>query len=310
MYNAPKFWQSGGWISFFLLPLSIIYYIILKLRLSFVKSYRPKLKVICVGGLLVGGTGKTPVSIALSKYLKNKNFCFLANGYGGKIEGPVSLTEHRPTEVGDEALLLGKYGPVIIAKDRLSGILHAEKMAFDYVIMDDGLQNPSIIKDTAILVIDCKNNHIKNKFLLPAGPFRETYNMVKPRIDYTIVIDPKENQEFSSYKNVIKANSKIIIGDLINKKVIAFAAIANPERFFNQLKNLGVDVVDEITFPDHYIYSKEDINKIIDESNRNSLVLITTEKDYVKIPKDLQSKINYIKLEVEFDNNMLEKILQ
>ncbi len=312
MIEAPKFWYkknlSSKILSILFFPLSILWILISLLKNVLTTKYKSKLKVICIGNLTIGGTGKTPFAIYTFKLLKNLGFkpVFLTRGYGGLLKGPVEVKNtHNFRDVGDEALLLNKIGPTFISKDRSLGakLIEKHKDNFNVIIMDDGLQNYQLEQDVKFMLVD-KNLKFGNEFCIPAGPLREPANQGLMRID-AIVLTGNNNRkfDFNNVHNKTVFNSKvktIKLPKIKNEKLLAFCGLANSNKFYETLKENGFNITYTKSFPDHYEYKNEDIDKLISEANKQNLKLITTEKDYVKIKND-KNLINTLPIEMEVD---------
>lgn len=300
--KTPIFWDNKNVVSYILYPFSIIYYVLHKLRCFInINPYKSKIKTICIGNLIAGGAGKTPVAIEVAKYLKSKNktFCFLSKGYGGNFENVIKLNENSNSDlVGDEPLILYNYGDVFVSKNRVSGLKYInDNFDYDYIIIDDGLQNPTFIKDKRILVID-GNFGFGNGFILPSGPMRDKIN--KDHYDLVVINGEDKHNVKKYFKNVI--NSEIVIDNYIDKskEYIAFCGLGRPEKFKNTLINNNIKVKDFIIFEDHYKYNKKDIEKLKNYNYK----LITTEKDWVKI-KDEEIIFLKISLKLNIGENFL-----
>ena len=312
MIKAPKFWYNNNLSSKMLIvlffPLSLLWILISLLQKIFIKKYKSKLKVICIGNLTIGGTGKTPFAIYTYKLLKKLGYkpVFLTRGYGGHFKGPIEVKDtHNSKDVGDETLLLNKIGPTIVSKDRSFGAKLIEKHEdnFNVIIMDDGLQNYQLEQDIKFLLID-KNLKFGNEFCIPAGPLREPVSQGLMTID-AIVLTGNNNKDddFNNVHNKTIFNTKVkTIKSLKikNEKLLAFCGLANSNKFYETLKENGFNVISTKSFPDHFEYKNEDIDKLISEANRKNLKLITTEKDYVKI-KDDKNMVNTLPIEFELD---------
>ena len=310
--KTPNFWKNKNCISFLLYPFSILYYIGRFLHILFSKEYKVNnLKIICIGNIVVGGSGKTPIAIKIGKmFKKNKvNFAFLSKGYKGELKNftKVNHKKHTFKEVGDEPLLLSEIADTYICNNRMEAIKKLSKQnKYNYVIMDDGFQNPTIYKDINILVID-GNYGIGNNQLLPSGPLRETLNSALKRTSFIVLM----NKDIFSLENKIKKIKNIPIFNaktiekrkkLINKKYIAFSGIGRNEKFFNSLNNLKYNVIKKFSFEDHHIYTENEMKKLLDISKNKKAILITTKKDWVKIDKKYKNIINYLDIDVNFSN--------
>ena len=325
MLRTPEFWYKKNIQSkiksFILFPLSIFVILISRLKKIFTKTYKSKLKVICIGNLTVGGTGKTPYAIYTFKILKSLGYnpVFLTRGYGGFNKGPIEVKEtHHFKEVGDEALLLRKIGTTIVSKNRYLGAKFIEKHNnnFDVIIMDDGLQNYQLKQDIKFLLID-KNLKLGNGYCLPAGPLRQPIKHGLTDIDRIIVTgeNKKKETEFMNAFKIPLISSKIKVTNLpkIKKeKLLAFCGLANPSKFYQTLNENGYIVSITKSFPDHYAYKRHDIDQLILDAKKDKLKLITTEKDYVKI-KENNNNINFLSIKMELsgkDKLNFEEFLQ
>ena len=311
MFRTPQFWYKKNFKSkvqiIFFYPFSILWVLIDAFKSYFSETYTSKIKVICVGNLTVGGTGKTPFSIYTYKLLKNLGYnpVFLTRGYGGLKKGPIEVNNsHHFQDVGDEAILLSKIGTTIVSKDRSLGAKFIEKHKnnFNVIVMDDGLQNYQLNKDIKFLLID-KHLKLGNGNCLPAGPLRQPVKSGLNDIDKIILTGESDKNEKDLFKSfnipIIKSNIKTTSLPKIKKeKLLAFCGLANPNKFFDTLKKNGYEISSTRKFPDHYAYKKNDINNLIFYANERNLKLITTEKDYVKIPEN-KKHIHFLPIELE-----------
>ncbi|MBL6851408.1 MAG: tetraacyldisaccharide 4'-kinase [Alphaproteobacteria bacterium] len=314
MINSPKFWYRNDWLSkvlaLIIYPLSIIWIIISFIKKKVSKTYRSRLKIICVGNLNIGGTGKTPFAIYTYKILKELGFnpVFLTRGYGGKEKGPIKVeSTHQYKDVGDEALLLNNIGPTIVSRDRSLGAKFIEnhKYNYDVILMDDGLQNYQLEKNIKFLLVD-KNLKFGNKLCVPAGPLREPINQRLKEIDSIILTGNNTDQDIglrkiSDYISVFNSSIKIMQSSNIKgNKFLAFCGLANPDKFYETLEKGGYKVFLTKSFPDHHQYTEEEINHLILKAKNKNLTLITTAKDYVKII-DKKNEIQVLSIESSFN---------
>ena len=313
MIKTPKFWYynntSSSIIALALYPLSIIWIIISFVKKIFIKPHKSKLKVICVGNLNIGGTGKTPFTIYIYKILKKLGYkpIFLTRGYKGLEKGPVKVKpDHNFKDVGDEALLLSKVGPTIVSANRSLGAKFIEDLKDNYnvILMDDGLQNNKLEKDIKLLLID-KKLKFGNEFCFPSGPLREPIKQGLKYID-AIVLTGNErkfincNNKFN-HKPIFNSSIKIIKSSITKKtNIFAFCALANPDKFFDTLYQNEYNVISKKSFPDHHQYTEKEINNLILNAKSQNLTLLTTEKDYVKI-QDKKNEINFLSIESTLD---------
>lgn len=312
MLNTPQFWQSkySLW-SLLLLPLSWFYQLGNWFKAMFCSKYTSQLPIISVGNINAGGTGKTPVCIEIGKILRDNGFniAFLTRGYGGEATAVevVNRKRHTVQEVGDEALLLSEVADTFVFKNKILGLRTIEsKNTYDVVVLDDGLQSYNIVKDFNVLVLNGEYG-LGNGRILPAGPLRQHLSTVQHEINMVVIngLDvhnlreqfSTEDHIFNSYVRTDKKRATKKDHD-----VIAFSGIGRPERFFHTLsQELNYNIVKEMIFPDHYYFTAEDMDELIVLANNAKAKLITTEKDWQRIPTDYQRDIEYTKIFLEFD---------
>ena len=278
-------------LAFLLLPFSLVYYAISRLVFAWrgLFAYKSKRPVICFGGILAGGVGKTPVVRAVAKM----------------FDSPVVMRGYKKTKktnnVGDEAIMLANDGIAVHVGNRKSNIILLDKQSDrSPIVMDDGMQNPTIKKDISVLVFD-QSLGFGNGFVLPAGPLREPRRVVN-RADAIIVIKNnivKKNFNLPSHIPVFYAENRTIVPYKDGTRLVAFAGIGYPKKFFNSLSG----VVATRSFSDHYQYTDKDITSLFDLAKKKDAVLITTEKDWVRLPKDVRKKIKFARLETKIDDS-------
>jgi len=315
--KAPEFWQTGrgGLSAVGLSPLSWVYGLAGKVHRSFSKPWQPPVPVICIGNVVAGGAGKTPVALDLAQRLQanGTSVSFLSRGYGGSETGPhrVNGEVDRADKVGDEPLLLCRQAPTWVSRDRVRGAEAANQGA-DIIIMDDGYQNPSLIKACSLLVIDGRYG-FGNGRLIPAGPLRETPEDALKRADGVIIIGDDEADLIAfvsgAFPDLPLLRTKIIpgseINNLTNKPLTAFAGIGQPDKFFRTLTDAGCNVVSSRSFPDHHAYSLSDLGHLKSLAEKNNSLLITTEKDSVRIPKDQCQDIEVLTITLQWEDEAL-----
>jgi tetraacyldisaccharide 4'-kinase len=305
--KKPKFWNSKkpSLYSYLLLPFSII------LRLIYLIKTKPKLssskiKTICVGNIYIGGTGKTSLVIKIKEILDQNNIkaCFIKKFYSDQI---------------DEQKLLSKRGSLFTSSSRAAALDEAITNNFEVAIFDDGLQDHSIKYDMEIV---CFNNinWIGNGLTLPSGPLRENINNLK---FYKNVFLNGNEESLSDIKTQIKKiNSNITInqGKYIplniddfdkNKNYLAFSGIGNHKTFIDMLRNNKLKIIDDLEYPDHYQYSKKDLDEITDKAKKQQAKIITTEKDYLRLSSFDKNEISFIKsnLEVLNEKNFIKTLI-
>ncbi len=301
-WKTPSFWRHNNILAYLLWPLSIQYYlfcIILKL----IKKHpadKGKLPLICVGNVVMGGGGKTPTAIALCQLLKTIGYrpAFISKGYGGLLSKGDALQvtgQHSAEQVGDEPLLLLEYAPVFIASQRVKAVKLAEQSSdVDILIMDDGLQNGTVVKHLSLLVVH-GGYGIGNGLLFPAGPLREPFSEAFERVQATIIIgeDKAQITPLIESKSFFHASLAVSSGELPSKKerYVAFAGIAHPSHFFSFLETAGYFLEETVAFPDHYPYKKSDIVQLQALAKTKDAILITTEKDWVRLSPEMKEKV-------------------
>ena len=294
--KKPKFWNNVNFLSICLLPLSLITIIFNYLKTFIITGFRFDIPIICVGNIYIGGTGKTPLSIYIYNLLKKRRY------------KPAIVRKYYNSHMDEVNLTKSKVKQFFYDKKRILSISKAEAKKNNVIIMDDGLQDISVIKDLNII---CFNSFdlVGNGFLLPAGPLREQLHNIK---NYQIaIINGKRNIAFEKKLKSISNNieiyqSKYVIKNLKRlrgKKILAFAGIGNPENFFDLLRDNGLKVKKEISFPDHYNYTKKEIENLISKAKDEALTLLTTEKDFFRIKKSGIKNINYVSVELKISNN-------
>ncbi len=293
--REPAFWQQrNSLLSRLLMPLGAVYGEITASRMM-----RPGtvvgIPVICVGNYHTGGAGKTPTTLALVRLLRGLGEApvVLSRGHGGTLRGPVKVEpgRHSAADVGDEPLMMARDVTVVIARNRVDGAALARSTGATVIVMDDGFQNPAIAKDLSLIVIDA-NRGLGNGRVFPAGPLRAPLDRQIPRTDALVVIgDGTAATGVAALVHgrggkVFTARLKpdaVSVQALQGKRVLAFAGIGDPGRFFRTLRNAGVDVAVERAFGDHHPYAAAEIDALVAEARDESLTLVTTEKDLVKL---------------------------
>ncbi len=304
--KTPTYWKNKNIISLLLWPFGCLYGLATATRLLLKTPHKVDAKVICVGNLTAGGTGKTPVSISLAKILQQngQNPYFVSRGYGGKLKGLQVMPDiHNAADVGDEPLLLARQAPVIINPDRYAGALMAEQEGANYIIMDDGFQNPSLYKDISFVVID-GNIGLGNGFCIPAGPLREFKDLGLHRASAIMLIGEDTHDLAASFGKlpVFKGRIKPVSPSPLTYDVVAFAGIGRPEKFYQSLSGCGFNIVETRDFPDHHFYTEDELNQLIALGKQHKAPIYTTAKDFVKIPPRLQSKFKVLEIAIEWEN--------
>lgn len=296
--RAPGFWRTGGVPAMLLSPLGHAYAAVAARRLRRPGWHAP-VPVICCGNVVAGGAGKTPVSADIGRRLKARGVAvhFLSRGYGGKAKGPlrVDTAQHDSRMVGDEALLLAEIAPTWVGRDRAASARQAVEAGAEAIIMDDGLQNPTLQKTLSLLVVD-GGYGFGNGRVHPAGPLREPIAAGASRCQAAVLMGHDASgarARLPSGLPVLEARMSPGPGALAlaGKAVMAFAGIANPARFFDGLAEAGAVLVGREVFADHYPYDDDDIRQLLAEAEALRALPVTTPKDAVRIHPELRAQI-------------------
>ncbi|MBU2866608.1 tetraacyldisaccharide 4'-kinase [Pacificibacter marinus] len=304
--TPPSFWSNTpkrpGWQSKLLSPLAQVYANATARRVA-QSGYKASVPVICIGNINAGGTGKTPTVIALVQKLQamGKTVHVVSRGYGGKFAGPVRVVEreHSADDVGDEPLLIAAFAPVWVSKDRALGVKAAEAGGADVILLDDGMQNPSVIKDATFVVVDAHRG-FGNGRVMPAGPLREPVDVGLKRGDIVISIgDAAAQSRFDttwgghiSLPQVRAQLAPLETGmDWNGLRALAFAGIGHPEKFFATLEGLGATLIRKEALRDHQPLPLTLMKRLEIEAATLDAQLVTTEKDAVRLPHAFQMKV-------------------
>jgi tetraacyldisaccharide 4'-kinase len=293
--REPRFWHGAPSLhSDLLRPLAVLYGVIAARRMQR-GGLDAGVPVICVGNYHVGGAGKTPTVLALAKLLRGlgETPVVLSRGYGGKLHGPVKVdpARHAAADVGDEPLMLAATLPVVVSRQRADGVPLARSLAATVILLDDGFQSPAVAKDASLIVID-GHRGLGNGQVFPAGPLRAPLPPQLARTDALIIVgngtaaDGAAAEIAAQDKPVLRANlapNQASVAALRGKRVLAFAGIGDPARFFGTLQASGVDVVRSRAFADHHAFARSEIDSLIAEAASDALTLVTTEKDLARL---------------------------
>jgi tetraacyldisaccharide 4'-kinase len=300
--REPDWWYGAGphWQAALLAPIGKLVGSIAAARLRRADAYRSRLPVICVGNFTVGGSGKTPLALFIARLVaeQGRDAWFLSRGYGGRLSGPLRVDPaiHGSDDVGDEPLLLARQAPTFIARDRRKGAEAIESAAPEnaVIIMDDGLQNPALSKDLSIAVI-ARDRGFGNGRVIPAGPLRAPITAQIGLADL-ILLSGSGSEDNPALRKSLSALSRAPIvsartrasesaGEFRGRRVIAYAGIANPQRFFTMLESLGAVIVERRAFTDHHVFRDAEVRDLLDTARRASADLVTTEKDLVRLSR-------------------------
>lgn len=312
--KAPFFWyRPPSLLSTFLSPLGWLYDQGGRVLSSLKKTHRFAVPIISLGNVVSGGSGKTPTAIALAQLFTGRGIAvhFVTRGYGGKQKGPlmVDFLVHTAQDVGDESLLLARHAPTWVAKNRAEGIQEAVNNGAQLILLDDGHQTKGIHKDISFVVID----HLQgfgNECVIPAGPLRENLERGLKRADGFICVGstipsplvgeggPQGRVRGIHFQAHLVAHPL----NIPTKGVIAFCGLGFPQKFYRSLEGAELELLETKSFPDHYHYTEEDLLTLQNLAQEQSCVLITTRKDWVKLPPSWQKKIYTLDISIEFED--------
>ena len=316
--KPPGFWENPpsrpGWQARALAPLAAVFAFATAHRVARRPSFRARIPVICVGNLNIGGTGKTPTAIALATRLIGRGLAVhvVSRGYGGRLKGPVEVNPaiHLAADVGDEPLLIAAFTTTWVARDRHEGVRAAQAAGADVVILDDGHQNPSVKKDLSIVVVDAARG-FGNGRVIPAGPLREPISVGLQRADFVLSIGAEREQETFSVGWGKHLRGARLVGrlatlptgsDWAGMRVIAFAGIGHPEKFFATLRGLGAVIVRGEELDDHQLLGEPLLKRLEAEALVHDAQLVTTEKDAVRLPDAYKRKVMTLPVRLEIED--------
>lgn len=304
MFRTPSFWYMPADkldpAIHILSPLGHIYGAVTKWRIDHAKPTKVPVPVICVGNLVAGGSGKTPTALALVSLLKEagvaQNPCFLTRGYGGRMIGPLFVSGHSYTDVGDEALLLSRVAPTVVSQERVPGAQLAASAGHDLIIMDDGFQNPFLYKDKGLIVVDGQTL-FGNNYLIPFGPLREEVTEGMKRA--AAVIKVGGDTELHVDKPVINAKLEAMSDLEKGTRVYGFCGLGQPDKFKKTLVDMGYDIAGFQVFSDHHPYQDYELKALHDKAFEHKAHLITTEKDLCRLSS--AENIHVVKVALKFE---------
>jgi tetraacyldisaccharide 4'-kinase len=325
--REPSFWwRDPGPAAGVLAPVAALYGVVAAHRMA-QPGRRVGAPVVCVGNLTVGGAGKTPAAIALARLLQAEGArpVFLTRGYGGSLAGPVEVTAaHAASEVGDEPLLLARVARTIVARDRVAGALAALATGADIIVMDDGFQNPALAKTFSLVVVDGRRG-VGNGKVFPAGPLRAPLERQIEHAQALLIVGEPGPAAQPALAAARERGCTVLSGRLVpdaqavarlkGGPALAFAGIADPEKFFATLRGAGIAVAATQVFPDHHYLSAAEADDLVARAQHADLALVTTEKDLARMHGDdataaLARRVSSLPVTLTFDDEKtLERLL-
>ena len=302
----PKFWKSNkNFFTLLLIPLSLITWIYIILKKTFIQKVKFNIPVICVGNIFIGGTGKTPLSIHIARKLSE-------NG-----KNPAIVRKYYKSHKDEHKMIISYYNKLILNLNRSKGIYEALEKGYDAVILDDGFQDYKIKKNLSIICFN-SNQLIGNGYLFPSGPLRESLGSL--RNANILIINGDRSLDFEQKILKIQKDLKIYysnykplnIQEFKNKKLLVISGIGNPENFFKILKDNQMNIQKKMVYPDHYEFTKNEMLKIIEYAKKNDFQIVMTEKDYYKIKDFNLENIKYlkVKLEIEKEEEFIKNVMK
>lgn len=290
MMRQPRFWSRDGnrlW-RVMLAPLGWLYGALTLRRLRH-SGWRAPVPVVSIGNFTVGGGGKTPTTLALAEALTNRGErpFLLTRGYGGQVAGPVLVEpgRHEARDVGDEPLLLARAAPTIVARNRRAGAEAALAAGATCLLLDDALQNPALVKDISLAVIDAGFG-FGNDACLPAGPLRAPVAAMATHVDAVLLVGSEPiPEQVPANMPLFRARMVPAVDTayLAGRKVVAYCGLARPEKFLATIEEAGIDVAEFRAFPDHHAFTASEASSLLGKAETDGLVLLTTEKDAVRL---------------------------
>ncbi len=326
--KAPSFWsQPIGAPALVLAPLGVIYGLVTAARMRLMPGKRVDVPVLCVGNFTLGGSGKTPTVIALIDLLRSRGErpFVLSRGHGGTVAGPhlVDLKRDTAAQVGDEAMLLAVHAPVVVGADRAAGAEHARRFGASVLLMDDGLQNPSLTKDLRMAVIDGTAG-FGNGLVFPAGPLRAQISLQRGAVDAVLVVGAggagTRIADQMRLRRLPVITARLVPSTasraLAGMKALAFCGIGAPRKFRHTLEEIGVIVKDFVTFPDHHVYTRTEAEHLVRRAAASGLAMLTTRKDHVRLLASadthglLAGTVNVVDVQLVFDEpSILDELI-
>ena len=315
--RTPEFWRRDGVPARALTPAAWVYGAVGALRRRAARPATPPIPVICIGNLVAGGAGKTPLAMTLGNRLAARGHAvhFLSRGYGGAEKGPLRVDpgRHGADRVGDEPLLLGRVAPTWVSANRVAGAAAAAGAGAELILMDDGHQNAALAKAYAIVAVDGEYG-FGNGRLVPAGPLREPVSAGLARADAVVVVGPDE----AGISRALPLRTRVLGGRLVplsdsaaiaGKPVVAFAGIARPEKFFATLAALGCRIERTSAFRDHHRYRETEVAALVETARTLGAVAVTTAKDAVRLPPAMRDAVEILDIAFAWDDEAAAQAL-
>jgi tetraacyldisaccharide 4'-kinase len=318
MPSAPSFWSHDGLLARALSPLSAIGSALTAARIAR-PGWRARVPVVCCGNVTVGGAGKTTLVLNLAQRLSGRGLHILLRGYGGASRGPHRVAPDDPVSlVGDEALLLAQAAPTWTGADRAASARAAIAAGAKILLMDDGLQNPTLVKTASILVIDGRTG-FGNGRVLPAGPLREPVAAAAARCHAAVLIGDDTTGAINRLPSTLPVLRADLVQDpsiaaLAGRNVLAFAGIARPEKFFEPLRRAGANLITARPFPDHHAYTTRELDQLLHHARHQQAIPVTTPKDAVRLPHSVRAQVTVVGVGLEWSepgqiDRLLEKMI-
>jgi tetraacyldisaccharide 4'-kinase len=303
--RPPDFWTDGGPASALLAPLGWAWAAGSALRGALSAPFSAGIPVVCVGNLVVGGAGKTPVALSVGRHLPGAHF--LSTGYGGRVVGPLRVDPAKDSHqlVGDEPLLLSDVAPCWVAKDRVAGAQAAAANGAACLVLDDGFQDPSLVKDISLLVVDGQVG-FGSRRCMPAGPLREPVGRGLKRTTAVVILGEDRHGVAEQVGELPVLRARVepepAAATLTGRPVVAFAGIGRPGKFFQTLERLGACLVERRAFADHHPYQAGELDDLLAQAKRHDALLLTTSKDFVRLPKALRAEVGVLRIIVAWED--------
>lgn len=317
--SPPFWWEKPDWRAYALYPLSRLYGMVAAYRMAHAPREKVDAPVLCIGNFTVGGSGKTPMAIALANQAKLQRLKpgFLSRGHGGGFSRPHIVDPHHDSakHVGDEPLLLAEHGPVAVTANRAAGARLLIEQGCDFLIMDDGFQSARIHMDYALVVVDGRHG-VGNGHVIPGGPLRAR---LVDQVRYATALVKMGGEEAGNagVRQAARAGRPIFEAAtrprdaerFAGRRFLAFAGIGHPDRFYDTVTRAGGAVEMTRSFGDHHFYVAEEIDELAQAAENAGLELVTTTKDAVRLrhgaaPKELLDRLNVLEIDAVFENRL------